>query len=85
MSAREKDTNWTLTKNDNGNYSYAAAQLAVLMDLRDELKKLNTVMQCPNVAAGFRAMQRLNEIARRDDKNFKRRVRRAVNRKLRGK
>jgi hypothetical protein len=45
--------------------------LQVLMDIRDELQKLNRVMQCSNVASGFRA---LTKIARRDEKAFKRRV-----------
>ena len=34
--------------------------VAVLMDIRDELQKLNRVMQCPNVQRGFRAMERLD-------------------------
>jgi hypothetical protein len=50
-------------------------QLQVLMDIRDELLRLNNVMQCRNVARGFQA---LAKIARRDEKAFKRRVEHAV-------
>lgn len=49
--------------------------LQVLMDIRDELQRLNNVMQCSNVARGFQA---LAKIARRDEKAFKRRVEHAV-------
>lgn len=49
--------------------------LQVLMDIRDELLKLNRVMQCSNVTSGFRA---LAKIASRDERAFKRRVENAV-------
>jgi hypothetical protein len=49
--------------------------LQVLMDIRDELQALNQIMQCRNVAMGFRA---LAKIAQRDEKAFKRRVEHAV-------
>lgn len=43
--ARNKDLNWSCgvppCSNDD-------AQLAVLMDIRDELKRLNSVMNCQN-------------------------------------
>lgn len=43
---REKDCEWNI---GNGpTHTYEAAQLAVLMDLRDELKRLNGVLNCPN-------------------------------------
>lgn len=56
-------------------YTYSGLQLAALMAIRDELKALNRVMQCPNVIKGFRA---LSKIASRDEKAFKRRVEHAV-------
>lgn len=53
--------------------------LQILMDIRDELQALNRVMQCSNVALGFRA---LAKIARRDEKAFKRRVEHAVAKRI---
>ena len=41
---RKKDTNWTLPETA----TYDSAQLAVLMDIRDELKQLNRVFGCAN-------------------------------------
>jgi hypothetical protein len=79
---KNRDIDWQIYRNDDNTYPANSVDRAIMLDIREELKKLNAVMQCPNVAAGFRAMQKLNEIARRDEKNFKRRVQRAVNRKL---
>lgn len=38
---RHKDANWQINE-----VSYDSAQLAVLMDIRDELKQLNRVLNC---------------------------------------
>ena len=65
--ARHKDSNWNLDTPPG----LTGAGVAVLMDIRDELKALNRVMQCSNVATGFRA---LAKIAERDELAFKRRV-----------
>ena len=56
-------------------FTYEGLQLAMLAQIRDELKALNRVMQCSNVARGFRA---LAKIAARDERAFKRRVENAV-------
>ncbi len=48
MKKRLKDEQWAMAADLAGNYSYEQAQLAVLMDLRDELKALNGVLRCPN-------------------------------------
>lgn len=53
--------------------------LQVLMDIREELQALNRVMQCSNVAVGFKA---LAKIALRDEKAFKRRVEHAVAKRI---
>lgn len=46
---RKKDANWSLNVRPDGNVaSMADAQLAVLMDIRDELKKLNQLLYCTN-------------------------------------
>mgnify|MGYP003427556675 FL=1 len=56
MSAdqRHKDAEWAL-RTDGGTWypstSYAGPSLAVLMDIRDELKKLNAVFACPSFLA----------------------------------
>lgn len=48
---RKKDADWLLNLDANGRVSTSDAQLAVLMDIRDELKKLNKVFACPNFLA----------------------------------
>ena len=45
---REANVDWDLSRQGDGSYSYAAAQLAVLMDIRDELRTLNGVLLCTN-------------------------------------
>lgn len=42
---RCKNEEWSLKPGESGNYSFDAAQLAVLMDLRDELHQLNALLQ----------------------------------------
>lgn len=41
--SRWKDMDWNLPESGN---TYESAQLAVLMDIRDELKHLNSVLHC---------------------------------------
>lgn len=48
MNRRQKDSQWQLNLNADGTVNTDNAQLAVLMDLRDELKKLNRVFECVN-------------------------------------
>lgn len=43
--ARHKDAEWQLAERL---YDWNEAQVAVLMDLRDELKKLNRLLHCQN-------------------------------------
>jgi hypothetical protein len=45
--ARFKDVEWQL----DDSASYERAQLAVLMDIRDELKRLNRLLDCRNFLA----------------------------------
>ena len=49
--ARNKDLNWNLKDSIGNNATYDDAQLAILMDLRDELKHLNSILDCPNFQA----------------------------------
>lgn len=47
--ARFKDANWNFRQGPNGNIeSWEQAQTAVLMDIRDELKRLNQLLHCQN-------------------------------------
>jgi hypothetical protein len=48
---RRKDVNWRLNELPSGNAPTDDAQLAVLMDIRDELKRLNSVLHCTNFLA----------------------------------
>lgn len=48
---RFKDREWNLTHsvhNDDQIYSWDLVPIAVLMDIRDELKQLNRLLHCPN-------------------------------------
>lgn len=66
---RQKDSNWSI--GDGPSYSYDAAHLAVLMDLRDELKRLNRLLHCPNFIE-------IPRILREIRRNTTRRKRKAV-------
>ena len=70
---------WGIWQNDDGTFQHDQARLAVLMDIRRELQRLNNVMQCRNVSHGFKA---LAKIASRDERAFKRRVEHAVAKRL---
>ena len=43
--ARHKDADWDLPEK---NYSWTPVTAALLMDLRDELKRLNRLLHCDN-------------------------------------
>jgi hypothetical protein len=51
VDRRHKDGKWQAGDSDGVVPTWERAQLAVLMDLRDELKKLNRVLECPNFLA----------------------------------
>ncbi len=56
--ARKKDMDWNLPVDNN---TYESAQLAVLMDVRDELKKLNTTFSCysfQSIPASLRSIRK---------------------------
>jgi hypothetical protein len=54
--ARHKDTNWNLTESASTDH----AQLAVMMDIRDELKALNRTFNCANFQSIPRTLSRLD-------------------------
>lgn len=45
---KTKDWEWTVAPNALGNYDYPQAQLSVLMDIRDEMKRMNDILHCSN-------------------------------------
>lgn len=51
-NTRFKDVNWDLpTTPEGGIKTWEAVQIAVMMDIRDELKRLNGTLACPNFLA----------------------------------
>lgn len=48
---RRAGVNWTVGDGKSNAVSGSDAALAVLMDIRDELKKLNLLLNCPNFTA----------------------------------
>lgn len=48
---RFKDVNWSLPSVNGQIREWSFAQTALLMDLRDELKRLNSLLHCHNFMA----------------------------------
>lgn len=69
---RKKNISWSLRTNANGTTTIEAVQVAVLMDLRDELQKLNTLLNCQNfidIPAILRTIRRNTTKPRRRKKS----------------
>lgn len=47
IDTRKKNANWRVTDSNGAAWNVAYAQLAVLMDVRDELQELNRLLHCP--------------------------------------
>lgn len=62
---RKKDFNWGIKTNDDGTTPTPDAHLATLMDIRDELKRLNSLLCCPNFVA---IPRKLDAIKRNTDR-----------------
>lgn len=45
---RHKDADWTIDIDKSNRVEWGGAQTAVLMDIRDELKALNSIFNCVN-------------------------------------
>lgn len=48
---RHKGISWILHPNSSGNITLEQVNVAVLMDIRDELKELNRLLHCSNFVA----------------------------------
>lgn len=48
---RFKDHDWGIPQDTSGTVSWNGVTVAVLMDIRDELKKLNSLLYCSNFIA----------------------------------
>lgn len=69
--ARYKNIDWTLPNEGIG--TWERVQVAILMDIRDELQSLNSLLHCPN----FVAMPRLLRDVKRNTTKQKRRKKNA--------
>ena len=67
---RLKDVEWQFTPDASGHHANEIAILACLMDIRDELKRLNSLLYCPNFTSIPHKLQRiaLNTKSRRKRK-----------------
>lgn len=48
MDRRKKDVNWVIVSHDDGSVSRDQVLIALLMDVRDELKRINRALYCEN-------------------------------------
>lgn len=59
--ARHKDANWTL---NDPIQNWVEVQVSVLMDIRDELKSLNSILGCVNFLHVPETLRRIQENTR---------------------
>jgi hypothetical protein len=62
---RHKNGNWTIEANARNELSWEAVQVAVLMDIRDELQTVNRLLNCHRIPRALDAMYELGVEARR--------------------
>lgn len=65
--ARHKDAQWDLCSPQVD--SWAEVQVAVLMDIRDELKQLNRLLGCQNFIAVPQILRRISSNTAKPKKN----------------
>ncbi len=59
--ARHKNIAWGLNEADKNNaVTYDTIKIAVMMDIRDELQKLNRLLECSNVSSMPRTLKRID-------------------------
>lgn len=68
---RKKDVNWKPADEDGNTPTWERANLAVMMDIRDELKDLNRILHCQNF---LDIPQKLEAIRRNTDKPRKKKA-----------
>ena len=57
---RQKDAEWLPAEPDGTVPTWERASIAVLMDIRDELKRLNAAIYCPKFLAIPRVLRRIS-------------------------
>lgn len=57
---RKKNVNWKLHVYENGSVPHHDANLAVLMDIRDELQAVNRKLDCWRIQRMFRTLERMD-------------------------
>lgn len=58
---RHKNVNWTLPTSDSGAIeTWQAVEIAVLMDIRDELQTLNRLLGCSNFTRIPQVLRRIS-------------------------
>lgn len=65
IDKRKKNINWSIGTNSDGTTPAHDAHLAVLMDIRDELRTIRQLAQCYRIPRGLDAMIELGAEARR--------------------
>lgn len=68
---RKKNVEWTPGAEDGSMPTWERVQVALLMDIRDELQRLNNILECPNFQ---RIPAKLDRIGRNTAKPRKRRA-----------
>lgn len=58
--SRSKDATWNVHAHGEPGFGYPSIHADLLMDLRDELKKLNRVFECPNFVKIPRVLDRIS-------------------------
>ena len=66
-----RNVDWSISENDNGRYDHDQVMRAIMLDIREELKRLNNVLQCPNFIA---VPSKLDQIVKNTRKRRKPRV-----------
>ena len=49
--SKVSNTDWTIWQNEDGKYHWDQVRVAVLMDIRQELRKLNQLLACDNFSS----------------------------------
>lgn len=70
VDRRKKDVQWTVA-DDQGSITWERVNIAVLMDIRDELKRLNGLLYCENFQAIPRILGRISANTKKPVKRVK--------------